>query len=167
MKKKSIFPNCYLNGFGTFDPVTSTFDPVTPKSIWFLCCPGRVCGQFQEGRSRHSQVIDWKRKGYRRTDRPTDMCKAICPFFFKGGQKSLYELLSNNRYFRNIESARLISSDQALILFTSVIFCLLMSCLLQTTIMLCTEPTYILVNTVGAETFTQVNINSSHSNSEK
>jgi len=24
--------------------VTLTFDPVTPKSIGFLCCPGRMCG---------------------------------------------------------------------------------------------------------------------------
>ena len=25
--------------------VTLTFDPVTPKSIGFLCCPGQMCGQ--------------------------------------------------------------------------------------------------------------------------
>ena len=37
------FRNCYLNGFGTFDLVTLTFNPVTPKSIGFLCCPGQMC----------------------------------------------------------------------------------------------------------------------------
>jgi len=95
-----------------------TFDPVTPRSIGFICYPGRICGpslrmvgqgdqvffignsfstfdpvtltfdpkmKYEEGRSRHSQVIDQKRKGYRQTYRPTDMCKAICPLFFEGG----------------------------------------------------------------------------------
>jgi len=44
-----------------------------------------LLSKFERGRSRRSWVIDWKRKGYRRTDQPTDMYKAICPLFFKGG----------------------------------------------------------------------------------
>jgi len=39
--------------------------------IGFLCCPGWTCGP-NLGRSRRSRVIDWKRKGYRRTDRLTN-----------------------------------------------------------------------------------------------
>ena len=38
------FQNCYLKGFGRFDPVTLTFHLVTPKLIGFLCYPGRMCG---------------------------------------------------------------------------------------------------------------------------
>jgi len=37
------FRNCYLNGFGSFDPVTLTFDSMTPTSLGFLCCPGQMC----------------------------------------------------------------------------------------------------------------------------
>ena len=33
------------NGFGTFDLVTLTFDPVTPVSIGFLFYPRWMCGQ--------------------------------------------------------------------------------------------------------------------------
>jgi len=39
---------------------------------------------FEEGRSRCSWVYDRKRKSYRQTDRPNDMCKAKCPLFFEG-----------------------------------------------------------------------------------
>ena len=46
-----------------------------------------VLTKFVEGRSR---VIDRKRKGYRWTDRPTDMCQAICPLFFEGGHNYLW-----------------------------------------------------------------------------
>ena len=46
-------------------PATLTIDPVTPKSIGFLCCPGRMCGpslrKVGQGNGR-------KRKGYSRTD---------------------------------------------------------------------------------------------------
>ena len=46
---------------------------------------------FVKGKSRRSRVIDRKRKDYRWTDRPTDMCKAICPLFFEGGHKNSKE----------------------------------------------------------------------------
>jgi len=53
-----------------------------------------VWTMYEEGRSRWSGVIDRKRKSYRQTDRqtnqPTDMCKAICPLFFKGGHKNQF-----------------------------------------------------------------------------
>ena len=45
MKKKFILGNCYLNNLKVLTVVTLTFDPVTPKSIGFLCCPGQMCGQ--------------------------------------------------------------------------------------------------------------------------
>jgi len=46
-----------------------------------------VWTKFEEGRLRRSRVIDWTWKGYRRTDQPTDMCKAVCPLFVEGGHK--------------------------------------------------------------------------------
>jgi len=54
--------------------MTLTIDPVILKSKRFLCCPGwtDVWTKFEEGRSRHSWVIDRKRKGYRPKDQPTD-----------------------------------------------------------------------------------------------
>ena len=57
--------------------VTLTFDPVTPKLIWFICYPGLMCGPSL--RKVSQGVLDRKRKGYRRTEtyRPTDMCKAL------------------------------------------------------------------------------------------
>ena len=52
------------NGFGTFDPVTLTFDPVTPKATGIPLLPRRdVWTKFEEGRSSCSRVIDQKRKG--------------------------------------------------------------------------------------------------------
>ena len=87
MKKKIILGNCYLNGFGTFDPVTLTFDPVTPKYIGFLCCPGQMCepslrkvGQgVLELLIGNEKVTDGETDlpTYRPTDRPTDMRNAI------------------------------------------------------------------------------------------
>jgi len=38
------FRNCYLNGFGIFNPLTFTFDPVTTKSTGFLFYSGQMCG---------------------------------------------------------------------------------------------------------------------------
>ena len=42
MKKEIHFQNCYLNGFGTFDPGDLDFDPVTPKSIGQDKCMDKV-----------------------------------------------------------------------------------------------------------------------------
>ena len=79
--------------------VTLTFNPVSPKPLWFLCCIGWICGPsmrrvgqcvlelligngfgtFDPGdldlwpsRLRRSRVNNRKRKGYRRTDGRTD-----------------------------------------------------------------------------------------------
>ena len=52
-------------------PVTLTFNLVTPKSKCFLCYLGWMCGPSLRKEGRHSQVIDWKRIGYRRTYRQT------------------------------------------------------------------------------------------------
>ena len=88
------FRNCYFNkikGFGRFDPVTLTFDLVTPKLIdnRVLLLPRMyVWTKLEESRSKRSRVIDRKRKGYRRTDSQTDMCKAICPLLFEGGHNN-------------------------------------------------------------------------------
>ena len=54
--------------------VTVTFDHVTPKSFVFICYPGWMCGP------------SLKKVGQ---ERPPDMCKAICPLFFKRGQKNM------------------------------------------------------------------------------
>ena len=62
MKKKFIL--AHLN------PVTLTFDPKINLVPMILRTD--VWTKFKEGRSR-------------RSDRPTDMFKAICPLFFEGG----------------------------------------------------------------------------------
>jgi len=70
------------NVFGRFDPGTLTFDPVTPKSIGFICYPGPNLKKVGQG------VLELLiRLNEKVTDRPTDMCKAICPLFFVGGHK--------------------------------------------------------------------------------
>ena len=129
MKQKFILGNCYLNNLKQFwhiwPTVTLTFDPVTLKSIGFLCYQGRMCGsnsleiilahltavalifdsvtkitrvpllprmnvwtKFEEGRSRHSWVIDQKQKGYMRTNQSTD--RPTCPLFFEGGHNKWF-----------------------------------------------------------------------------
>ena len=48
MKKKFILGNCYLNNLKQFWHIWPQCPwPLTqwPKSIGFLCCPGRMCGQ--------------------------------------------------------------------------------------------------------------------------
>jgi len=73
--------------------IFSTFGPgdldLSPSDIKINGAPqiprADVWTKFEESMSRSSRVIDRKQKGYRRTDRPTDMCKAICPLFFKKG----------------------------------------------------------------------------------
>ena len=75
--------------------MTLTFDPVTPQINWVPLLPRMdMWTRYEEGWSRCSQIIDWKGKGYKQTafrwtDQPTDMCKAICPLFFKGGHNNL------------------------------------------------------------------------------
>jgi len=65
----------------TFDPKTSRV-PLLPKmDLW---------NKSEEGRPRSSKVIVWKRKG----DGQTDMCKAICPLFFKGGHNLFNRFIS-------------------------------------------------------------------------
>ena len=73
MKKKFISGNCFLIKRSEMVLehlilVTLTFDPVTPKSIGFLCCPGRMCGQ------------------------------SIMPLFFEGGHKKLNLRKTVNNY---------------------------------------------------------------------
>jgi len=73
MKKKFISGNCYLIKRSEMVLehlilVTLTFDPVTPKSIGFLCCPGRMYGQ------------------------------SIMPLFFEGGHKKLNLRKTVNNY---------------------------------------------------------------------
>ena len=62
-------------GFGTFDPGDLDLRPSNPKINWFHLLP-RMDSliKFEEGMSRRSQVIDWKRKGTggRTYNRPTD-----------------------------------------------------------------------------------------------
>ena len=64
-----------------------TFDPVTPKSIGFLCCPRQVCGPSlrKVGQGILELFIGNEKVIDGRTDLPTDMSKAICPLFFEGG----------------------------------------------------------------------------------
>ena len=71
--------------------VTLTFNPVTPKSLGFLCYPGWTCGPrlirvvngISELLIRNEKIKDGL------TDRRTNMCKAICPALSssKGGHK--------------------------------------------------------------------------------
>jgi len=67
-------------------PVTLTFDPKINRIP--LLSRMEVWTKFEEGRSRRSRVIDRKQKGYRCTDRPTDMCKPICTLPFEGGHNN-------------------------------------------------------------------------------
>jgi len=75
------------NDVGIFNPMTLTFDSVTPTSKGFLYYPGRMCGlslrkvdQFvPELLIGNEKVTD------RPTYIPTDMCKAIYPLFFEEG----------------------------------------------------------------------------------
>ena len=82
MKKKFILGNC---------PVTWTFEPVTPKSIWFPCCTGRMCGPSlrKVGQGILALLIGNEKVIDGHTDILTDMCKAIYPLFFEGGHKKV------------------------------------------------------------------------------
>ena len=76
------------NGFGILYLGDLDLWRSAPKIKWVhLLIKMDVWTKFEKGRSRRSGVIDQKRKGYRLTDRPTDMCKAICPLFFEGDNK--------------------------------------------------------------------------------
>ena len=86
-------------------PVTLTFDPVTPISIGFIWYPGWMCWPGMRkagqgilylligngfGRSRWPWRLTqfssyWSEIKSIHTDRQTDMCKAICTLFLKGG----------------------------------------------------------------------------------
>ena len=57
------------NDFGTFDPGDLDLWPSDPKINWVPLLPRTDV--WTKSRSRRSQVIDRKRKGYRRTDRLT------------------------------------------------------------------------------------------------
>ena len=141
-KEEIYFQNCYLDGFGTFDLVTLTFGLMTPKSIGFLrhlkLLIGNGFGTFdpsnfdlwpsepkihrvpllprtsmwtqsEKGRSRRSRVIDRKWKG----DRPTDVCKAVCPLFFEGG---------HNKYIVNFLSWCTHISNMSMFMFLFYLF---------------------------------------------
>ena len=76
------------NGFGILYLGDLDLWRSAPKIKWVhLLTKMDVWTKFEKGRSRRSGVIDQKRNGYRLTDRPTDMCKAICPLFFEGDNK--------------------------------------------------------------------------------
>ena len=76
----------YRNSFGTFDPGDLDLWPSDTNRVPLLARLD-VWTKFEEGTSRRSSVIDCNRKGYRRTDQPTDMHKAIWPALssLKGG----------------------------------------------------------------------------------
>jgi len=62
MKKKFI---------GTFDPGDLDLYPSDPRIYIVPLLPRMdMWTKFEEGRSRHSRVIDRKQKGYKPTDRP-------------------------------------------------------------------------------------------------
>jgi len=64
-------------------PMTLTFDPVTSKSIGFICCPGRMFGQCL--RKVGQGILELLIGNEKVTDIQTDMSKAIFFLFFKGG----------------------------------------------------------------------------------
>ena len=91
MKKKFIFGNSYLNNL---------------KQFWHNC-PRRMCGQSL--RKVGWGVLELLIGNQKVTDRPTDMCKAICLSSSKGrgeGQSNIHSgrsmlkcvFFSNNRY---------------------------------------------------------------------
>ena len=115
MKKKFILGNCYLN-----DRIW--FWHIWPQWPWSLTQWPRidrvpvlprtdVWTKFEEGRSRHSRVIDRKRKGYRRTNLPTDKCKAkYIPLFFEGRHNKLVVL--------GVQHIRVLQNAKKVYLFT-------------------------------------------------
>jgi len=81
MKKKFSLGNCNFN---------LTFDPVTWKSIRFLCYTRWMCGQTL--RKVRQGVLELLIRNKKVTDIPTEwptnMCKAIYPLFFEGGHNN-------------------------------------------------------------------------------
>ena len=74
---------------------TGTFETNDPKiNKVHLLHRMNVWTKFEEGRLRHSRVINRKQKGYRgRTDRQTDQptcAKQLCPSSSKGGKKKVF-----------------------------------------------------------------------------
>jgi len=57
--------------------------PLTPVSIGCLCYPGRTC--VQSLRKVGHGVLELLIGNEKVTDGQTDMCKAICPLFFRSG----------------------------------------------------------------------------------
>ena len=70
--------------------VTLTFDLETQNSSTSHDQPPcQVRRYLGYGFSSYSLVIDWTRFVYGRTDRPTDMCKALYSSFFEGGHNKI------------------------------------------------------------------------------
>ena len=83
-------------------PLTLTFDLLTWKSIGIIYSPRTIYLPSLKlwGKAFLSYQLH-KVKGYRHTDRPTDiptdMCKAICPSFFKGGNNMVIRVVRRQR----------------------------------------------------------------------
>ena len=95
LTKKSIWFLCYpermcaqslKEQFSTFDPSDLDLWPSDPKTNRVPLLPRmNVRTKFEEFELLigNEKVTDGQT--YQPTDRPTDMCKAICPLFFEGG----------------------------------------------------------------------------------
>ena len=60
--RRNSFSNCYLIFLGRFDPSELDLWPSNPKMNSVPLLPRMdVWTKFEEGRSRHSRVIEWKR----------------------------------------------------------------------------------------------------------
>jgi len=68
--------------------VTLTFDPMTQKSIGWMCGPSlnKVGQRVLEFLIGNEKVTDGQTD--RQTDRQTYMCKAICTLIFEGGHNN-------------------------------------------------------------------------------
>ena len=89
MKKKFISGKLFLKQFEmVLEHLTLvTFDPVTPRSMGFICYPEWMCGSsLKKVGQGVLELLIGNEIGYRRPDRPTNTCKAICPLFFEVGQ---------------------------------------------------------------------------------
>jgi len=85
MKKKFISGKLFLKQFEmVLEHLTLvTFDPVTPRSIGFICYPEWMCGSsLKKVGQGVLELLIGNEIGYRQT-RPTNMCKAIFPLFFE------------------------------------------------------------------------------------
>mgnify|MGYP006890244326 CR=1 FL=1 len=91
------FRNCYLFSVSRFDPGDLDLWPSDTKIFGFSAAQDGCVDQVWERKVKVflSSCSETKRL---QTDRPTDMCKAVCPLFFEGGHKKLWKVNIDTNY---------------------------------------------------------------------